>query len=83
MSMFPSLGLHSSPARFIQVTDEPSRPQTRLDRNNGNGMTITVGRIFPDTVFDYKFVSLSHNTVRGAAGSAVLNAELLISKGII
>ena len=83
MKEFPSLDLHSSPARFIEVTDEPSRPQPRLDRDNGNGMTITVGRIFPDNVFDYRFVSLSHNTVRGAAGSAVLNAELLIQKGII
>lgn len=83
MREFPSLDLHSSPERFIEVTDEPSRPQTRLDRDSGNGMTITVGRVFPDTVFDYKFVSLSHNTVRGAAGSAVLNAELLISKGLI
>jgi aspartate-semialdehyde dehydrogenase len=83
MRTFPSLDLHSSPEHVIQVTDEPSRPQTRLDRDNGNGMTITVGRVFPDTVYDYKFVSLSHNTVRGAAGCAVLNAELLISKGII
>jgi aspartate-semialdehyde dehydrogenase len=46
-------------------------------------MAITVGRIFPDTVFDYRFVALSHNTVRGAAGAAILNAELLIDKGLI
>lgn len=83
MRDFPTLDLHSSPKVFIEVTDEPSRPQTRLDRDNGNGMTITVGRVFPDNVFDYRFVALSHNTVRGAAGCAVLNAELLISKGII
>jgi aspartate-semialdehyde dehydrogenase len=83
MKTFPSLDLHSSPEQFIEVTDEPSRPQTRLDRDNGNGMTITVGRVFPDNIFDYRFVSLSHNTVRGAAGCAVLNAELLIAKGII
>ncbi|MFN2500949.1 MAG: aspartate-semialdehyde dehydrogenase [Pyrinomonadaceae bacterium] len=83
MKTFPSLDLHSSPKRFIHVTDEPSRPQPRLDRDNGNGMTITVGRIFPDNIFDYRFVALSHNTVRGAAGSAILNAELLIQKGII
>lgn len=83
MRTFPSLDLHSSPKHFIEVTDEPSRPQTRLDRDNGNGMTITVGRVFPDNIFDYRFVSLSHNTLRGAAGCAVLNAELLISKGII
>ncbi len=83
MRSFPSLDLHSSPKRFIDVTDEPSRPQPRLDRDNGNGMTITVGRVFPDNIFDYRFIALSHNTVRGASGSAVLNAELLISKGII
>ena len=83
MKTFPSLDLYSSPARFIDVTDEPSRPQPRLDRDNGNGMTITVGRVFPDNIYDYRFVALSHNTVRGAAGCAVLNAELLISKGII
>jgi aspartate-semialdehyde dehydrogenase len=83
MSSFPSLNLHSSPKKFIDVCDEPSRPQPRLDRDSGNGMTITVGRVFPDNIFDYRFVALSHNTVRGAAGSAVLNAELLIDKGII
>lgn len=83
MRTFPSLDLHSSPKRFIDVTDEPSRPQPRLDRDNGGGMSITVGRVFPDNIFDYRFVALSHNTVRGAAGSAILNAELLISKGII
>lgn len=80
---FPSLKLNSSPETFIEVLEEPSRPQPRLDRDRGNGMTITVGRVFPDNVFDYRFVSLSHNTVRGAAGSAILNAELLIDKGII
>jgi aspartate-semialdehyde dehydrogenase len=83
MRTFPSLNLHSSPDRFIDVTDEPSRPQPRLDRDNGGGMTITVGRIFPDTIFDYRFVALSHNTVRGAAGSTIINAELLISKNLI
>jgi aspartate-semialdehyde dehydrogenase len=80
---FPSLKLHSSPEQFIDICDEPSRPQPRLDRDNGNGMTITVGRLFPDNIFDYRFVALSHNTVRGAAGSAVLNAELLIDKGLL
>ncbi|MFN6964274.1 MAG: aspartate-semialdehyde dehydrogenase [Pyrinomonadaceae bacterium] len=83
MREFEGLKLHSSPERFIEVTEDPARPQPRLDRDNGRGMTITVGRIFPDTVFDYRFVSLSHNTVRGAAGAAILNAELLIDKGII
>jgi len=83
MRTFPSLDLYSSPTKFIDVTDEPTRPQPRLDRDNGNGMTISVGRVFPDNICDYRFVSLSHNTVRGAAGSAVLNAELLIAKNII
>ena len=83
MRNFPVLNLHSSPATFMEVCEEPSRPQPRLDRDNGHGMTITVGRIFPDNIFDYRFVALSHNTVRGAAGSAVLNAELLIDKGLI
>jgi aspartate-semialdehyde dehydrogenase len=83
MKAFPSLGLHSSPEHFIEVTDEPSRPQPRLDRDNGDGMTITVGRVFPDNIFDYRFVALSHNTVRGAAGSAILNAELLIDRGVV
>lgn len=83
MKTFPSLDLYSSPERFIEVTDEPTRPQPKLDRDNGNGMTVTVGRIFPDNVFDYRFVALSHNTVRGAAGSAILNAELLISRNLV
>ncbi len=83
MERYPSLSLHSSPKQFIAVTDEPTRPQPRLDRDAGNGMTISVGRVFPDNVFDYRFVALSHNTVRGAAGSAVLNAELLIEKRLI
>lgn len=83
MSNFSSLDLYSSPKQFIKVCDEPSRPQPRLDRDFGGGMTISVGRLFPDNIFDYRFVALSHNTVRGAAGSAVLNAELLIDKKII
>ena len=83
MSSFPSLNLYSSPKPFIKLCDEPSHPQPRLDRDNGGGMTITVGRLFPDNIFDYRFVGLSHNTVRGAAGSAILNAELLIDKGFI
>ena len=83
MENFPSLDLYSSPKPFIAVCDEPSRPQPRLDRDNGKGMTITVGRLFPDNIFDYRFVALSHNTVRGAAGSAILNAELLIDKSFL
>jgi aspartate-semialdehyde dehydrogenase len=80
---FPSLNLHSSPEKFMSVCDEPARPQPRLDRDNGNGMTITVGRLFPDNIFDYRFVGLSHNTVRGAAGSAILNAELLVDRKML
>lgn len=83
MQNYPTLALHSSPPKFIEVCEEPSRPQPRLDRETGKGMTITVGRLYPDNIFDYRFVALSHNTVRGAAGSAVLNAELLIDKRII
>jgi len=83
METMDALDLHSSPDKFIEVMEEPSRPQPRLDRDRGNGMTVTVGRVFPDNVFDYRFVALSHNTVRGAAGSTILNAELLIRKGII
>ena len=83
MTDFPRLNLHSSPNPFIYVCDEPDRPQPRLDRDRGNGMTITVGRLYPDNIFDYRFVCLSHNTVRGAAGAAILNAELLIEKRLI
>jgi aspartate-semialdehyde dehydrogenase len=63
------------------VSDEPDRPQPRLDRDAGNGMSITIGRIQTDKVLDYRFVALSHNTIRGAAGAAILNAELLIATG--
>lgn len=83
MKEFPTLDLHSSPERFIEVCEEPFRPQPRLDRLNGRGMTITVGRLFPDNIFDYGFVALSHNTIRGAAGAAILNAELLVRERYI
>jgi aspartate-semialdehyde dehydrogenase len=78
-SLPQELGLHSAPATPIVVRDEPDRPQPKLDRDAGNGMTITVGRLKPDSVFDYRFVVLSHNTIRGAAGAAILNAELLVA----
>jgi aspartate-semialdehyde dehydrogenase len=78
-SLPQELGLHSAPATPIVVRDEQDRPQPKLDRDAGNGMTITIGRLKPDTVFDYRFVVLSHNTIRGAAGAAILNAELLIA----
>ena len=75
------LGLYSAPKNPIIVRDEPDRPQPRLDRDAGNGMSITIGRVQPDNVLDYRFVALSHNTIRGAAGAAILNAELLLATG--
>ena len=80
-SLPQELGLHSAPATPIVTRDEENRPQPRLDRDAGNGMTITIGRIKPDSVLDYRFVALSHNTIRGAAGAAILNAELLVALG--
>jgi aspartate-semialdehyde dehydrogenase len=77
------LQLHSAPRRPVIVRDERDRPQPRLDRDAGHGMTVTVGRIMPDSVFDYRFVALGHNTIRGAAGAAILNAELLAAKGYL
>ena len=77
------LQLHSAPKHPVIVRDEKDRPQPRLDRNAGNGMSVTVGRILPDTVFDYRFVALGHNTIRGAAGAAILNAELLVAQGYL
>jgi aspartate-semialdehyde dehydrogenase len=72
-----TLGLPSAPTPFLQYFTDDSRPQTRLDRDAGNGQAISLGRLRPDSVFDWRFVALSHNTVRGAAGGAVLTAELL------
>jgi aspartate-semialdehyde dehydrogenase len=77
------LRLHSAPQSVIQVMDQPDRPQPKFDRDAGGGMTISVGRLLPDAVLDYRFVVLSHNTIRGAAGAAILNAELLIAKGYL
>jgi aspartate-semialdehyde dehydrogenase len=76
------LRLHSAPEQPIIVRAEQDRPQPRLDRDAGGGMSVTVGRIRPDSVMDYRFVALSHNTIRGAAGAALLNAELLIARNI-
>ncbi len=75
------LSLPSAPAQFIKYFEEDNRPQAKLDRMEGNGMSVTVGRLREDTLFDYKFIGLSHNTLRGAAGGAVLLAELLAAKG--
>jgi len=82
-SLPQELKLHSAPARPIIVRDEIDRPQPRLDRDAGNGMSITIGRIARDNVLDYRFVALGHNTIRGAAGAAILNAELLLARGYI
>ena len=75
------LQLPSAPQQFIRYFEEDNRPQAKLDRMEGNGMSVTVGRLREDNVYDYKFVGLSHNTLRGAAGGAVLLAELLAAKG--
>jgi len=80
MSVPQELKLHSAPAKPIIVRDEVDRPQPRLDRDAGFGMSVTVGRITADTVLDYRFVALGHNTIRGAAGAAILNAELLMAR---
>lgn len=77
------MGLPSSPEKFLYYFDDPSRPQVRLDRDFERGMGITIGRLREDCVFDYKFVCLSHNTVRGAAGGGVLSAEYLCKLGYI
>lgn len=77
------LDLPSAPKQFIQYMEEDNRPQIALDVDYENGMGISVGRLRKDTVYDYKFVGMSHNTVRGAAGGAVLCAELLTAKGYI
>ena len=71
------LDLPSAPKQFIQYLEEDNRPQVSLDVDYENGMGVSVGRIREDSVYDWKFVGLSHNTVRGAAGGAVLCAELL------
>jgi len=73
--------LPTAPEQPVQYAPQPDRPQPRLDRNRGNGMAVTVGRLRPCNLLDWKFVALSHNTVRGAAGATILNAELLASLG--
>ncbi|MCI9360117.1 MAG: aspartate-semialdehyde dehydrogenase [Hungatella sp.] len=77
------LNLPSAPKQFIQYLEEDNRPQVAMDVNFEKGMGISVGRLRQDTVYDYKFVGLSHNTVRGAAGGAILCAEALTAKGYI
>lgn len=75
------LNLPNAPKQFLNYFEEPDRPQTNLDRNLEGGMAVTIGRLREDTQYDYKFVALSHNTLRGAAGGAVLMAELIAAKG--
>ncbi|MFR1502031.1 MAG: aspartate-semialdehyde dehydrogenase family protein, partial [Ruminococcus sp.] len=75
------LELPHAPKQFIHYFEEDNRPQAKVDRNLEGGMAVSVGRLREDTLFDYKFVCLSHNTLRGAAGGAVLLAELLAAKG--
>ena len=75
--------LPSSPAQFLTYFEEENRPQTKLDRDLEKGMGVSIGRLREDSQYDYKFVCLSHNTVRGAAGGAVLMAETLASKGYL
>jgi aspartate-semialdehyde dehydrogenase len=76
-------GLPSAPEQALVVTREPDRPQTRRDVWAGKGMTVTAGRIRADALFDIKLVALGHNTIRGAAGGSVLNAELLAARGLL
>lgn len=77
------LGLPSAPKQFITYFEEENRPQTKLDRDIERGMGVSTGRLREDSIYDYKFVGLSHNTLRGAAGGAVLIAELLKAEGYI
>jgi aspartate-semialdehyde dehydrogenase len=74
-------GLPSAPATPLVVTDAPDRPQPRRDVMAGNGMTVTVGRVRADAIFDLRLTAMGHNTIRGAAGGSVLNAELLAVSG--
>ena len=75
-------GLPSAPKQFIRYLEEDNRPQVKLDVDFEKGMGVSIGRLREDTIYDYKFIGLSHNTVRGAAGGAVLCAEAL-TKGYI
>jgi len=77
------LELPSAPKPFLQYFEDPSRPQTKLDRNFQNGFGVSIGRLREDKIFDWRFVCLSHNTIRGAAGGGILTAELLTRKGYI
>jgi aspartate-semialdehyde dehydrogenase len=75
--------LPTSPERPLMVSDAPDHPQPRRQVDYGNGMTVVVGRVRPDPIFDVKLVAMGHNVVRGAAGASVLNAELMVHRGLI
>ncbi len=77
------MNLPTAPQPPLIVRTEPDRPQTRLDRDAGRGMAVSVGRVRSCDVLDIKFIVLGHNTVRGAAGASVLNAELMVAQGMI
>ncbi len=77
------LGLYSAPKKFITYFEDDNRPQTNIDRDLERGMGVSAGRLREDTLFDYKFVGLSHNTLRGAAGGSLLLAELLYKEGYL
>lgn len=76
-------GLPSAPERPVVVTNQPDRPQPRRQVDTGNGMTVVVGRVRPDPIFDVKLVAMGHNVIRGAAGASVLNAELMMHCGLL
>lgn len=77
------LNCHSAPDKIIEIMEQPDRPQPRLDRDRGNGYAVSVGRIRPDPALDLKLITLSHNTVLGAAGAGILIAELLLAKNLL
>jgi aspartate-semialdehyde dehydrogenase len=77
------LGLPSAPAQPVVYLNERNRPQPALDVDRGGGMTVSIGRLRPCSVLDYKFIALGHNTIRGAAGAAILNAELMHREGLL
>ena len=80
---YPDLGLYSSPDKVLEYNNCDDRPQPLMDLQAGHGMTVTAGRLRPCNILDWKMTAFGHNTVRGAAGAAVLNAELLVRKGFL
>lgn len=80
---YPKMDLPSSPSPVVQLLPEENRPQPRLDATAGGGMTVSIGRLRPCKILDWKFTVLGHNTVRGAAGGAILNAEWMVRAGLV